>query len=31
MVHTSPLIQTKIAKILMIPEEPIKQINFEPF
>ena len=30
MVHISPLIQTEIAKILMIPEEPIERINFKP-
>ena len=30
MADISPLIQVKIAKILMIPEKPIERINFEP-
>ena len=30
MAQISPLIQTKIAKILMIPEESIERINFKP-
>ena len=30
MVHISPLTQTKIAKISMIPEEPIERVNFKP-
>ena len=31
MAQISPLIQTKIAKILMIPEEPIERINRAEF
>ena len=30
MAQISPLIQTKIAKTLMIPEKPIERINFKP-
>ena len=31
MADISPLMQTKIAEILMIPEEPIKQIISRPW